>query len=42
MRKTGDEAVIIGAIIEPVYSSGNIVAVWIGDLYNVFDLMSSH
>jgi hypothetical protein len=41
-RRTGDEVLIIGSIIEPLYSSGNIVAVWIGDLYNVFDIMSSH
>ena len=41
-RRTGEEALIICSLIEPINSSGNIVAVWIGDLYNVFDITSSH
>ena len=41
-KGTGDEALIISSIIEPIYSSGNTVAVWSGDLYNVLVIMSSH
>ena len=41
-RRTGEEALIIRSIIEPIYSSGNTVDVWSGDLYNIFDIMSSH
>jgi len=40
-KGTGDEALIISSIIEPIYS-GNTVAVWSGDLYNVLVIMSSH
>jgi hypothetical protein len=29
-RRTGDVALIISSIIEPIYSSGNTVAVWSG------------
>jgi hypothetical protein len=39
-RRTGDEALIIGSVIEPIYS-GNTVAVWSGDLYSV-PAMSAH
>jgi hypothetical protein len=41
-RRTGDEALIIGSIIEPIYSSGNTVAVWSRDMYKVLDIMSSY
>jgi hypothetical protein len=41
-RRTGDKALIIGSIIEPIYSSGNTVAVWNGGLCNVLVIVSSH
>jgi hypothetical protein len=40
-RRAGDEALIIGSIIEPIYS-GNTVAVWSRDLYSVPVVMSAH